>query len=61
MRSGPRWNACSPRSLAVTPLVEVNDGVVTLNGFDTGQETDLAGLLARTVPGVVEVRVTAAS
>jgi osmotically-inducible protein OsmY len=43
------------------PRVEVTDGVVTLNGFNTGRETDLAGLLARTVPGVVEVRVTAAS
>jgi CBS domain-containing protein len=41
--------------------VEVTDGVVTLSGFNTGRETDLAGLLARTVPGVVEVRVTAAS
>jgi CBS domain-containing protein len=41
--------------------VEVTDGVVTLSGLDTGWETDLAGLLARTVPGVVEVRVTAAS
>jgi CBS domain-containing protein len=43
------------------PRVEVADGVVTLTGFDTSQEADLAGLLARTVPGVVEVRVTAAS
>jgi CBS domain-containing protein len=43
------------------PRVEVTDGVVTLSGFNTGRETDLAGLLARTVPGVVEVRVTAAS
>jgi CBS domain-containing protein len=43
------------------PQVEVADGVVTLTGFDTSQEADLAGLLARTVPGVVEVRVTAAS
>jgi CBS domain-containing protein len=41
--------------------VEVTDGVVTLSGLDTGWETDLAGLLARTVPGVVEVRVTAVS
>jgi osmotically-inducible protein OsmY len=39
--------------------VEVADGVVTLAGFDTGQEADLAALLARTVPGVVEVRATA--
>jgi CBS domain-containing protein len=43
------------------PRVEVTDGVVTLNGFNTSRETDLAGLLARTIPGVVEVRVTAAS
>jgi CBS domain-containing protein len=40
--------------------VEATDGVVTLAGFAPGQETDLAGLLTRTVPGVVEVRVTAA-
>jgi CBS domain-containing protein len=40
--------------------VEVADGVVTLAGFETGQEADLAALLARTVPGVVEVRATAA-
>jgi CBS domain-containing protein len=43
------------------PRVEVADGVVTMTGFDTSQEADLAGLLARTVPGVVEVRVTADS
>jgi CBS-domain-containing membrane protein len=40
--------------------VEVADGVVTLAGFETGQEADLAALLARTVPGAVEVRATAA-
>jgi CBS domain-containing protein len=40
--------------------VEVTDGVVSLAGFDTAQETDLAALLTRTVPGVVEVRATAA-
>src|SRR6266511_1318953 len=40
--------------------VEVADGVVTLTGFDPGRESELAALLARTVPGVVEVQVTAA-
>src|SRR6266545_2514074 len=39
--------------------VEVADGVVTLSGFDPGRESELAALLARTVPGVVEVQVTA--
>jgi len=39
--------------------VEVADGVVTLTGFDPGRESELAALLARTVPGVVEVQVTA--
>jgi CBS domain-containing protein len=41
--------------------VEVADGVVTLAGFDPGRESELAELLVRTVPGVVEVRVTASS
>jgi CBS domain-containing protein len=40
--------------------VDVADGVVTLTGFDPGRESELAALLARTVPGVVEVQVTAA-
>ncbi len=35
--------------------VEVADGVVTLTGFDPGRESELAALLAQTVPGVVEV------
>jgi CBS domain-containing protein len=39
--------------------VEVTDGVVILAGFDPGRDSELAALLARTVPGVVEVRVTA--
>jgi osmotically-inducible protein OsmY len=39
--------------------VEVTDGVVILVGFDPGRDSELAALLARTVPGVVEVRVTA--
>jgi osmotically-inducible protein OsmY len=42
------------------PVGEVADGVVTLTGFDPGRESELAALLARTVPGVVEVQVTAA-
>ncbi len=41
--------------------VEVADGVVVLAGFDPGRESELAELLVRTVPGVVEVRVTASS
>jgi CBS domain-containing protein len=41
--------------------VEVADGVVALAGFDPGRESELAELLVRTVPGVVEVRVTASS
>jgi CBS domain-containing protein len=40
--------------------VDVVDGVVTLAGFDGDQDGELARLLARTVPGVVEVQVTAA-
>jgi CBS domain-containing protein len=40
--------------------VEVADGVVVLAGLDQGRECELAELLARTVPGVVEVRVAAA-
>jgi hypothetical protein len=35
--------------------------VVVLAGFDSGRESELAELLVRTVPGVVEVRVTASS
>jgi CBS domain-containing protein len=41
--------------------VEVADGVVVLAGFDPGREGELAELLARTVPGVVDVRVAASS
>jgi CBS domain-containing protein len=41
--------------------VEVADGVVTLTGFEPGREGELAALLARTVPGVVEVQVAATS